>query len=219
MVVGTTRVAAGVVAFAMSIAAAAAPAQDGEALLDRALATVEGRVITLSDVRTAARFGFVDTGGGADVAAVTLERLIDRTLMLAEVERYVPPEPEAAAVRERVDRIRARFSNDDAFRSALRVAGIDESFVEGWARNDLRIERYLEERFAGASEPTEEDVTGYIRRHEADLRQEGRPLDDPEVRKLARAEVARERQRVVVEEWVGELRARADVSTTPAVSR
>jgi hypothetical protein len=218
MIVGTSRTAAGVVAFAMSIAAAAAPAQDGEALLDRALATVDGRVITLSDVRTAARFGLVDTEG-ADIAAVTLERLIDRTLMLAEVERYVPPEPEAGAVRERVDRIRARFANDDAFRSALRVAGIDGSFVEGWARNDLRIERYLEERFAGAAEPTEEDVIAYIRRHEADLRREGRPRDDPEVRKLARAEVARERRRVVVEEWVGELRARADVSTTPAVSR
>ena len=218
MIVGTSRVAVGVVAFAMAIAAAAAPAQDGEALLDRALATVDGRVITLSDVRTAARFGLVDTEG-ADIVAVTLERLIDRTLMLAEVERYVPPEPEAGAVRERVDRIRARFANDDAFRSALRVAGIGGSFVEGWARNDLRIERYLEERFAGAAEPTDEDVIAYIRRHEADLQREGRPRDDPEVRKLARAEVARERRRVVVEAWVGELRARADVSTTPAVSR
>jgi hypothetical protein len=218
MIVATSRVVAVAAALALSVAVTA-PAQDGEALLDRALATVEGRVITLSDVRTAARFGFVDTGGGADVAAVTLERLIDRTLMLAEVERYVPPEPEAAAVRERAYGIRAHFSSDDAFRSALRVAGIDESFVEEWARNDLRIERYLEERFAGAAEPTEEDVIGYIRRHEADLRQEGRPLDDPEVRELARAEVARERRRVVVEEWVRELRARAHVSTTPAVSR
>jgi hypothetical protein len=216
MVVATSRVVAVATALALSVAASA-PAQDGEALLDRALAMVEGRVITLSDVRTAARFGLVDTGG-TDVVAVTLERLIDRTLMLAEVERYVPPEPEAAAVRERADSIRARFSSDDAFRSALRVAGIDESFVEGWARNDLRIQRYVEERFAGAAEPTDEDVIAYIRRHEADLRQEGRPLDDPDVRKLARAEVARERRRVVVEEWVSELRARADVSTTPAVS-
>jgi hypothetical protein len=217
MVVAPSRVAGGAMALVV-VAATAAPAQNGEALLDRALATVEGRVITLSDVRTAARFGLVDTTG-ADAVAGTLERLIDRTLMLAEVERYVPPEPEAAAVRERVDRIRARFSSDDTFRSALRVAGIDESFIEGWARNDLRIERYVEERFAGATEPTDEDVTAYIRRHEADLRQGGRSLDDPEVRKLARAEVARDRRRVVVEEWVGELRTRADVSTTPAVSR
>ena len=217
MIVGTSRVAAGVIAFTLSVAAAA-PAQDGEALLDRALATVEGRVITLSDVRTAARFGLVETGG-ADVVAATLERLIDRTLMLAEVERYTPPEPDPAAVRERVDRIRARFSGDDAFRSALRVAGIDEAFVEGWARNDLRIERYVVERFADAAEPTEEDVIAYIRRHDAELRQGGRPLDDPDVQKLARAEAARERRRVVVEEWVRELRGRADVSTTPAVAR
>jgi hypothetical protein len=217
MIAGTSRVAAGVIAFALSVAAAA-PAQDGEALLDRALATVEGRVITLSDVRTAARFGLVDTAG-ADAVAATLERLIDRTLMVAEVERYAPPEPDPAAVRERVDSIRARFSGDDAFRSALRVAGIDESFIEGWARNDLRIERYVEERFAGATEPTDEEVIAYIRQHEADLRKGGRPLDDPDVQKLARAEVARDRRRVVVGDWVRELRSHADVSTTPAVSR
>jgi len=214
MGIACSRVVAVALALALSVAVAAR-AQEGEALLDRALATVEGRVISLSDVRTAVRFGLVEP----DVAVATLERLIDRTLMLAEVERYAPPEPDAAAVRERVDRIRARFSRDDAFRSALRIAGIDESFVEGWARNDLRIERYVEERFAGAAEPTEEDVLAYTRRHEADLRQEGRSPDDPEVRKLARAEVARERRRVVVEEWVSELRARADVSTTPAISR
>jgi hypothetical protein len=217
MIVGNSRgVAAGVIALALSVAADA-PAQDGQMLLDRALATVEGRVITLSDVRTAARFGLVDAGG-ADIVAAILERLIDRTLMLAEVERYAPPEPDPAAVRERVDRIRTRFSGEDAFRSALRVAGIDESFVEGWARNDLRIERYVEERFAGAAEPTEEEVIAYVRRHEADLRQRGRPLDDPDVQKLAREEVARERRRVVVEDWVRELRGHADVSTTPAVS-
>jgi hypothetical protein len=218
MIIAPSRVAAVAAAFAASLAAAAPP-QQGEVLLDRALATVEGRVITLSDVRTAARFALVDTGGAADVEAATLERLIDRTLILAEVERYVPPEPDAAAVQQRMARIRSRFESDDAYRSALRVAGIDESFVEGWARNDLRVEHYLEERFAGTAEPTEEDVIGYIRRHEADLRRAGRALDDPEVRKLARAEVARERRRAVVEEWVGELRARADVSTTPAVSR
>jgi hypothetical protein len=205
------------VALAASLAVSAAPPQ-AEVLLDRALATVEGRVITLSDVRIAARFGLVDTEGSADVVAATLERLIDRTLILAEVERYAPPEPDPAAIRQRVARVRDRFPSEDAFRSALRVAGIDSGFVEEWARNDLRVERYLQERFAGAAEPTEEDVLAYLRRHEADIRRTGRALDDPEVRQTARAQAALERLRAVVEDWVRELRARADVSATPGVS-
>jgi hypothetical protein len=216
--IGASRVAALTAALVLSCAAAVR-AQHGELLLDRALATVDGHVITLSDVRNAVRFGLVDVGAAPDAEAVTLARMIDRTLILAEVERYAPPEPDAAVVRDRVGHVRARFAGDDAFRSALRVAGLDESFMEGWARNDLRIEQYLEERFAGAAEPTEEDVIGYLRRHDADLRQAGRSADDPDVRKLARAEVARERRRAVVEEWVAELRARADVSTTPPMSR
>jgi hypothetical protein len=213
-----SRVAAIAVVLAAPLAIAW-PAQQGEVLLDRALASVEGRVITLSDVRAATRFGLVEAdGGAADVMAAALERLIDRTLILAEVERYAPPEPDPVAVRRKVALVRARFPSEDAFRSALRVAGIDEGFLEQWSRNDLRAERYLEERFAGTAEPTDEDIVAYIRRHEADLRRTGRALDGPDVRELARAQVALERRRAVVQDWVRELRARADVSTTPALS-
>ena len=94
-------------------------------LLDRALATVEGRVITLVG---RANSGPVRARGHRRSPTSwpsTLERLIDRTLMLAEVERYVPPEPDAAAIRQRGDRMRARLPSEDAFSSALRVAGID----------------------------------------------------------------------------------------------
>ena len=185
-------------------------------LLDRVLATVEGRVITLSDVRTAQRFGFVSTGGSADATSATLDRLIDRLVILAEVERYAPPEPDPEAVRRAVAEVHARVGSEDAVAGALRVAGLDEAALVQRARNDLRIAQYLQERFAGAAEPTDEDVESYVRRHEADLRAGGRPLDDSEVRRLARERVAAERHDAVVREWVQGLRDRAGVSTTPA---
>jgi hypothetical protein len=184
-------------------------------LLDRVLATVEGRVITLSDVRTAQRFGFVTTAASADPTSATLDRLIDRLVILAEVERYAPPEPEPDAVRRAVAEIHARVGSEEAVAAALRVAGLDEAALVQWARNDLRIAQYLQERFAGAAEPSDEDVESYVRRHEADLRGTGRALDDPEVRRLARERVAAERHDAVVREWVQGLRARAGVSTTP----
>lgn len=200
----------------VTLFAAAAPGR-GDDLLDRVLATVEGRVITLSDVRTAVQFGLVATDSPADVMAASLDRLINRLVILSEVERYAPPEPDPAAIREEVAAIRARFVSEEAADAALQVAGLDEAALTQWARNDLRIAQYLRERFAGTAEPSEEDIEGYIRRHEADLRRTGRALDDPEVQRMARERVAAERQEAMVAEWVQGLRARAGVSTTPAL--
>jgi hypothetical protein len=198
----------------VALLAAAAPGR-GDDLLDRVLATVEGRVITLSDVRTAVQFGLVATDSPADVMAASLDRLINRLVILSEVERYAPPEPDPAAIREAVAVIRARFVSDEAADAALKVAGLEEAALTQWARNDLRIAQYLRERFAGTAEPSEEDIEGYIRRHEADLRRTGRALDDPEVQRMARERVAAERQEAMVAEWVQGLRARAGVSATP----
>jgi hypothetical protein len=145
----------------------------------------------------------------------SLERLIDRLVILSEVERYAPPEPDPAAIRQGVATIRGRFGSGEAADAALRAAGLDEAALSHWARNDLRIAQYLRERFAGAADPSEEDIEGYIRRHETDLRRTGRALDDPEVQRLARERVATERHEAVVAEWVQELRARAGVSMTP----
>jgi hypothetical protein len=136
-------------------------------------------------------------------------------VILAEVERYAPPEPDPAAIQQAVARIRARFRSDEGLAAALRVAGLDPAALLQWARNDLRIAQYLQERFAGAAEPNAEDVESYVRRHEADLRRTGRALDDPEVQRLARERVAAERHEAIVTEWVDGLRARAGVSTTP----
>ena len=53
-------------------------------LIDRTLAIVAGRTITLSDARTVLALGLVE-GGSVDSALV--QRLVDRELMLRETER------------------------------------------------------------------------------------------------------------------------------------
>ena len=205
------------VALAVLVAPGSAAVGRARELVDRVLASIEGRIITLSDVRTALRFGLVPTDGATDVTAATLERLIDRAVVLTEVNRYAPPEPDAAEVRERVASVRARFDSAEQFGAALRVAGLDEHALAQWARDDLRIRQYLQDRFAGAADPTEEDVESYLRRHEAELRREGRSLEDPDVQRRAREQASAERRAAVVAEWLRSLRARAGVTLAPTL--
>jgi hypothetical protein len=121
--------------------------QPGE-LIERTLAIVGGQIITLSDVHAAIRFGLVEQQKGANDLGATTETLIDRALMLREVQRYSPPEPLEAEVARRLSEIRKRFSGDDEFARALEAVGLTEQRLQSWVRDDLRIDSYLNQRFA-----------------------------------------------------------------------
>jgi hypothetical protein len=114
-------------------------------LIDRTLAIVSGRTITLSDARTAVALGLID---GEEVDAALVQRLVDRELMLREVERYQPPEPPDARVEARVDTVRTRAGGDEALARMFASGGFTMERLRAWARDDLRIEAYLQQRFA-----------------------------------------------------------------------
>ena len=144
-------------------ACSVSPVAQGE-LIERTLALVGGEAITLSDVRGALALGLVDVPAAADRIPAATKRLIDRTLMLREVQRYTPPEPADAVLDARVQGVGARFASADAFRAALASAGFSELSLRAWLRDDQRIAAYLEQRFAAAESPERraELVTDWI---------------------------------------------------------
>lgn len=200
-----------VVLLAIAIACGATLGAD---VIDRVLATVEGRVITLSDVRIVKTLGLVTVPAGADPDTVTLNALIDRLLVLEEVERYAPPEPDSSAVEQHVAAVRARFGAPDDFTRALERLGTNPLFVTQWARNDLRIASYLDQRFAGAAEPNDEELENYRRQHAAEFAQRGRQVDEVQLLNEARTRVTAERRQALVKDWIDGLRARGEVSVT-----
>jgi parvulin-like peptidyl-prolyl isomerase len=125
-------------------------------IIDRVLAVVTGEVITQSDVDGAIALGLVPAAGRPlgpaqgrkDERSVALDRLIERALMLNEVRRYAPPEPNEAAIDQRLQTIRQRFSSPAALDEALATFGTDEARLREFVRDDLRIQAYLDERFA-----------------------------------------------------------------------
>jgi hypothetical protein len=121
-------------------------------VIDRIMAVVGGRPIILSDVHAAIEFRLIEPPPGtADPLGYTLERLVQRTLVLAEVERFQPPEPDPIEMTVRVDDLQRRAGSAEAFDKALSVTGMTREQLRRHIRDDLRIATYLNQRFGSAT--------------------------------------------------------------------
>ncbi len=184
-----------------------APAADAE-IIDRVMAVVGGQVITLSDVRAARELGLVHVPAGAQDGAV-LTQLIDRELTLVEVRRYVPPDPPVSAIEGRLKDVRARFTSNDDLEKALSRSGLNDERLRDWVRDDLRIQEYLDERFAGAAQPSDDEVDAYFRSHRDELLAERQT--EARARDLARERLTGDRRASIINDWLDGLRRRADI--------
>ena len=118
--------------------------------IDRVLAVVAGQLITLSDVTAAQELGLRAPAPAPDPIRGMLLSMIDRALVLAEAERYAPPEPSPDAIQHEIDVVRERFPSSQEFDAALARAGLDDRHLRELMRQDLRIRAYEDQRFAAA---------------------------------------------------------------------
>ena len=178
------------------------------ALIDRTLAIVGGEAVTLSDVHTALSLNLIESVDGDRVNSAT-ERLVERVLVLREVDRYAPPEPEDALVDERVSQLRVRFATADQLAQALAAGGFSVARVRAWLRDDLRIASYLNQRFAAVGPPTDEDARAFYgaRRQEFERQQMTFEQAAPAIRQR----LADDRRAQLIADWVIDLRRRTAV--------
>jgi len=178
-------------------------------VIERTLALVGGQIITLGDVRAATALGLVDLPVAEDPVALATERLIERTLMLREVERYAPGEPSEAAIEARLAEVRGRYETPLALTGALEAGGFTPARLRAWIRDDLRVASYLEQRFAAAGVPTDQDIGAYYSAHREEFEESGVPFE--EIAPLVRARLAGERRRELIVDWVEGLRRRTEI--------
>jgi len=181
-------------------------------IIDRILAVIDGAVVTQSDVAVAVRLGLVPAAAAPDPASAALDALIERRLMLAEVDRYAPPPPPEADVDRHVADIRARAGAQ--FDAILLQCGISVDQLRRQVRDDLRIDAYLQQRF-GAMQPSEDEILQYYRDHPAAFSPNGalRPFID--VHDVAKAALVAERRGTTIRDWIAGLRKRANVNVLP----
>ncbi|MBI4476349.1 MAG: hypothetical protein HY654_04195 [Acidobacteria bacterium] len=182
-----------------------------EVLLDRVLAIVSGEVITLSDVRAATAFQLVTpAAAGGDPVARVVARLIERQLILNEANRYAAPDPASAAIERGLADVRQRVSAGQAVEATLAGTGMTAARLRDFIRDDLRIDNYLDQRFGGAAQPTEEEVAAYYRAHQAQFDREGLATFE-QASPAARSRLREERREALVADWLERLRRRADI--------
>jgi hypothetical protein len=145
----------------------------GSEVIDRVLAVAAGQLITLSDVTAARDLGLQTPGNAADPVRGILAKLIDRELMLAEVERYGPPEPPADQVERELASVRARFASAAAFEAALARSGYDEKHLRETVRQELRLRAYLDQRFTSTDSRRQALVDEWV----SGLRRRGNIVD------------------------------------------
>jgi len=180
----------------------------GQELLDRIVAHVNGEVITLTDVRAAVALGVVEPPADAD-AIDAVEPLVSRYLVLAEVERFAPPEPAADVVARETASLIGRLGS--RLVAVMESTGIDEARIEDIARDTLRIQAYLDQRFGTTVQLTEEEVAQYYRIHPDEFTREGTLMPFTQAEPLARERAGAERRASIVAQWTRDLRARGEV--------
>jgi hypothetical protein len=179
---------------------------NAQQLLDRVVASVNGAPITLTDLNAAVGLGVVQ----GDMAAARLQ-LIDRQLMLTEVARFAPPEPDPAAVEKEVAALKAHAGANLA--TLIVSTGLDEQRISDLARDTLRIRAYVDQRFGTAIQVTDDEAERYYRENPQEFTRNGIliPFEDAAV--VARPRVTAARRDTAIAQWVRDLRTRAAVTT------
>jgi hypothetical protein len=178
-------------------------------LLDRVVARVGGTAITQTDVMAALALGVVEADAGGDRMQSAMRRLIDRRLMLDEVARFPPPEPAETAIAEQLARMKAAAGTQ--YDEVLRRAGLDEPRVRQLARDTLRLQAYIDQRFGTMGQVTPHEVRNYYDTHRAEFTRNDALLPFEQVEAAARQLAGADRRRRMVAQWLEDLRDRGEV--------
>lgn len=128
------------------------------------LAVVSGQIILASDVRAFLELGLVtvETEDPTERERTALTRLIERRLVLDEVNRYLLAPLPPGSVEQALAGIRARFPDVETFDALLDAVGLNPDDLRQILRDDARIEAYLADRFGERRAGEMEDWIGRL---------------------------------------------------------
>lgn len=139
--------------------------------IDRTLQRVYGTAIMTSDVRQVRLLRLVTSGQSDDALLTALE---NRLLILHEAARAAIGEPLPAQIASRRQSWAGTWPSGNDLSSQMQRAGMSDRGLDGWFRDELRIDLYLEQRFP-PDPKRDERIATWIQelRHRANLPSRG----------------------------------------------
>lgn len=208
----------GVLEFAVLMLALLPPVA-ATVIVDRIVATVGQRMITLSDVQEAYRFECLlnqkplqplDAARIREVAG----RLVDQALLEQEMESTQFPRVPPAEVDRRMAEIKKGFANNGEFHRALEQYGLDEQRVRRRAELQTNVLRFLDFRFRPGVQVDEPAIERYYRETLLpELREKGTQKIPglEEVRDRIEEVLVQERINQQLDAWIKDLRRQATI--------
>jgi hypothetical protein len=178
-------------------------------LLDRVVARVGGTAITQTDVDAAVGLGVIEADGAGGASAT--QQMIDRRILLAEVARFPPADPSDSAIAELSATMKARAGA--GYDALLKRTGLDDQRVGELARDTLRIQAYIDQRFGTSAQASAQEARDYYETHRDEFTRNGALAPFESVEAEARQAASATRRRAAVAQWLQGLRARTDVVT------
>ena len=137
-------------------------AASAQQLIDRVVARVEGFAITLTDVQAALGLGAIQAPADADPIEAGTQLMVDRQLLLAEVQRFPPPEPDAAAIASEIARL--KMNAGPRLPALMQSTGLSDQAIRDIALDDLRVLAYLDQRFGTTVQVSDDEVAQVLSR-------------------------------------------------------
>jgi hypothetical protein len=185
-------------------------------ILDRILAVVSGNVIMRSDVRAFIDLQLVNVVKDKNSKETALTKLIERRIVLDEIDRYVATDPSPMLIEQGLIEVEARFSSRNTFVGVLERVGYTIDDLRQVLTENTRRDIYLNSRFLSVRPPSEDQLRDYFEEHKDAFVTPDQTLIFEELRPLITERLIEEFRAEMVSDWVaGLVRQSVVVRMTP----
>jgi hypothetical protein len=192
-------------AWILVTALVASPAE--AVVVERVLASVNGQLVTLSDV-----VAYQTLSGSPEHPKENVVRaLVDRRLLLEEADRFAIPVPDTSEIAVRASAVAIHLGGPDGLTRALDRLGWGPDELRAWIIDELRVTEFLNQRVYFFVIIPPADIDAYIDDH----RNEFADVSVEDARALAEERLVQERGDAKRDQFLAGLRAKATVRLNP----
>ncbi len=176
-------------------------------VVERVLASVNGQLVTLSDV-----VAYQTLSGSPEISNENVVRaLVDRRLLLEEADRFAIPVPDATEIAARASAVALKLGGPDGLTQALDRLGWGRDDLKAWIIDELRVTEFLNQRVYFFVIIPPADIDAYIDDHRNEFADV--PVED--ARDLAEERLVQDRGDARRDQFLAGLRAKATVRLNP----